>query len=419
VESPCGDRFGLPLPAHARALLDAGPEFLTAGFAACGVNGRVTRIVESRELALGSTGRKLFLTIESGSADIPTELFVKFSRDFDDPIRDRAKDQLDAEVRLALLSRSRQFPVAVPRCLFADYHAASGTGLVITERIAYGRGRIEPHYDKCLDDEMPKPLAHYRALVTALARLVGAHKSGRLGSDVEREFPFDAGQATKTDPIRYDVAQLQRRVAKYGEFAARYPQLLPANIRSPDFIGRLAADIPLFLAQEHVLKGKLHAHRDFIALCHWNANVDNAWFWRDGQGALQCGLMDWGRVGQMNIAQALLGSLIAAELELWDRHLDDLLATFVAEVRAAGGPALDARSLERQLYLFAALMGLAWLMDAPALVQRACPDLAAIEGRRDARFKGNETARVQLHMLTTVLHLWESRRFGALPGEAS
>ena len=29
-----------------------------------------------------------------------------------------------------------------------------------------------------------------------------------------------------------------------------------------------------------------------IALCHWNANIDNAWFWREPDGALRCGLID-------------------------------------------------------------------------------------------------------------------------------
>jgi len=26
-----------------------------------------------------------------------------------------------------------------------------------------------------------------------------------------------------------------------------------------------------------------------IALCHWNANIDNAWFWRDEASVLRCG----------------------------------------------------------------------------------------------------------------------------------
>ena len=77
-----------------------------------------------------------------------------------------------------------------------------------------------------------------------------------------------------------------------------------------------------------------------------------------------------------------------------------------------GGPALDVEELKFQLLLFVALMGLAWLMDAPALIRAQLPDLTQIESRFDQRFKANETARVQLHMLTTVLNLWETHDFG-------
>jgi hypothetical protein len=56
---------------------------------------------------------------------------------------------------------------------FCDYHRRSCTGILITERIRHGDRGIERHYHKCLDYEMPEPLDHYRALLTALARLAG------------------------------------------------------------------------------------------------------------------------------------------------------------------------------------------------------------------------------------------------------
>ena len=61
-------------------------------------------------------------------------------------------------------------------------------------------------------------------------------------------------------------------------------------------------------------------------MSHFNPNIDNAWFWRDASGALGCGLLDWGRVRQMNVAYALWGSLCGAGLDIWDTHLDELLA---------------------------------------------------------------------------------------------
>jgi hypothetical protein len=413
-----GDRFGLPIPAHGAALQAGGAAFLSAAFRASGAldaDNRVVAIRECSECPGGSTGRKLRLSVdyEQPQPGLPRELFVKFSRDFDDAIRDRAKQQLEAEVRLALLSRTPGFPIAVPVCLFADYHHASGTGLLITQRIAFGRNGIERAYEKCLDDEMPAPLEHYSALLRALARLAAAQQSGRL-ADVAAQFPFDAAQAAAHDRIRYDRAQLLRRVARYGDFAARYPQLLPAHLRTPAFLEKLADEVPRYLQHETAIRAFLYGEPALIALCHWNANVDNAWFWRNADGALECGLMDWGRVGQMSVALALFGALSGAEISVWDAHLNELLNLFVDELRCGGGAALDVAELKFHLLLFVALMGLAWLFDAPALIEAQIADLGAVEHRRDPRLRTSESARVQLHMLTTVLHLWATEDFGAV-----
>jgi hypothetical protein len=55
-----------------------------------------------------------------------------------------------------------------------------------------------------------------------------------------------------------------------------------------------------------------------------------------------------------------------------------------------------------------------WLMDAPALIQAQIRDLTGVTDRFDPRFEANETARVQLHMMTTFLHLWNTQDFGNL-----
>ncbi len=115
---------------------------------------------------------------------------------------------------------------------------------------------------------------------------------------------------------------------------------------------------------------------DYIALCHWNANVDNAWFWRDTGDALHCGLMDWGCVGQMNVAMALWGAMSGAETDLWDHHLDELLDVFASEVRRCGGPDLRVSELSRQVMLYVGIMTVAWLLDIPALIGKRFGDQA-------------------------------------------
>lgn len=408
-----GDTLRLEIPAHAEALQAGGTAFLTRAFRAAGAlaqDNRVTRITRFEECPGGSTGRKLLLSVEyeHHAADLHRDLFVKFSRDFDDAIRDRARFQMELETQFALLSRSPGFPITVPTCYFCDFNRETGTGILVTQRIAFGSADVECHYEKCLDYDMPEPLQHYRALVTALGRLAGTHKSGRLPDIVEQNFPFDPGKLSVSQRQAYTPLQISNRVARYADFAHKYPQLLPGNIRSAAFIERLANEAPRFMALEPVAKELLGSQPDFIALCHWNANVDNAWFWRGAGGVIECGLMDWGNVSQMNVAMALWGCLSGAETGLWNAHLDELLGLFALEFHNSGGPALDIAELKLHLEAYIAMMGLAWLLDAPPLIIARMPDLSALGSRFDERFRHNEFARAQLHLMTAFLNMWET-----------
>lgn len=409
-----GDALGLQLPAHAASLQQGGEEFLTRAFRAAGAlppDNSVSRITRLEECPGGSTGRKLLLSVQyqRPTPRLHSDLFVKFSRDFGDEIRDRARIQMEREVRFALLSRSPAFPIAVPVCYFADYHHDSGTGILITERVAFGRNTIEPLYEKCLDYRLPAPLQHYQALVKALARLAGTHRAGRLPDSIERDFPYDASKLAVSTRAPYSARQISNRVARYAQFAATYPHILPQNIRSEDFLARLADQAPRFIAQLPVATALLARRSALIALCHWNANVDNGWYWRNAQGELECGLLDWGNVSQMNVAMALWGCLSAAETDLWDQHLDTLLQLFILEFSRCGGHELDRDELKLHLLVYAAAMGLTWLLDAPPMILARIPDLSAVTSRFDERFIGDETARAQLHFLTVFLNLWETQ----------
>jgi hypothetical protein len=398
-----GDSTGLSFPADPATLRDGGTSFLSKAFGT-----PVTEILRCEDVAGGSTGRKMLLDVVYGSPrdDLHTELFVKFSRDFDDPLRDHGRTQMDSEVRFAALSRSPGFPIAVPSAQFADYQADTGTGILISERIRFGVNGIEPQYHKCLDYEMPAAADHYRALLTAVARLAGTHRSGRLPAELTDHFPVDLQAAAVGEPPPLTPQKLQRRLARLAEFAGTHPGLLPDSVRTPEFLARIDAEAPRVLGAEAAIWNHLTDAKDFIALSHWNANVDNAWFWSDEDGALQCGLMDWGCVSQLNLAMAIWGAMSGAETTLWDNHFDELVALFCDEVHASGGPRLDPAELCHQVLLYVALMGITWLLDVPALIRAKAPDAVS---RTDPAIKGDEGVRAPLQMLTNVLNLWASR----------
>ena len=409
--------LGLPIPAHSGALRVAAESFLTNAFRASGAlaaDNRVVEVTRFEDWPGGSTGRKLILSVayERPAPGLYTELFVKFSRDFSDPVRDRARYQMESEVRFASMSRVAGFPIAVPACLFADYHRDSGTGILITQRVEFGSGSIERHYEKCLDYQMPGPVEHYEALTRALARLAGAHRAGRLPENLAQQFPFESQRFAVSDRPPRTAEQLHDAVTGLADFAAKYPRLLPKNIAAPRFIRRFAGDVVHFPQHEADIKQFLNSQPDLIALCHWNANIDNAWFWRNPRGELECGLLDWGHAGQMNVAMALWGAFSGAEIELWDNHFERLLLLFLNELRSCGGPALQVEEVKLHLHLYVAVMGLAWLLDAPAFLQARIPDLSEVDSRFDPRIATNETARNRLHMMTTFLNLWDTQNLG-------
>lgn len=414
-----GDLFGLEIPADIEALKSDGAEFLTAAFRASGAllgSNAVSKITQSDECFGGGTGRKMLLSVEYSAPvlALPTQLFVKFSRSFDDPMRDRSKHMMVPEVRFAALSRMPGFPIRVPECLFADVDAQSGTGLMITERVPFGKDDIEPQYQKCMDYAVSQPFEHYVAIIKALARLSGTHKAGNLPEHFTEQFGFDLDQALAADPMRYTGDKLFRRVTRIGEFIGKYPQLFPKNLISPEFRAKFVREAPRAVAKEAVVKRFLYSNPDLIALCHWNANIDNGWFWRNADGELECGLMDWGRVGQMTVAQTIYGAFSGAEKALWDEHFDEIVALFANEYRVCGGPSLDVSELKAHTLLVTAMMGLAYLMDAPAIIERQIPDLDTAQGPTDERFRANEDSRVQLHMLTMFLNQWQTNNLGAL-----
>jgi len=407
---------GVAFPTSIAALEEAGPEWLTHAFHATGAlpaERRIVAIERTQEFFGGGMGRKLILDVRTDAGE-PERLFCKFPRDFGDPLRDLFGPLMEPEVRFALLSRRDDFPLTVPACFFGDYDPATKSGLLITARVPYGEGNVEPAYDKCLDYEVADPLGHYRVVTQAMARLAAAHKGGRIGAEIDRQFPFEAGGADLGSRIPYTAEELAAKLATLKDFAAAHPGLFPDGLGDAAFLDRFAADAMAVLAMQDAIRRHLNGEPDLITLCHWNMNLDNAWFWRDGEGALQVGLLDWGSVAQMNLAQSFFGMICAAETGFLDAHEDELIALLLAEYRALGGPTVDRSAFVRSLRLSQALLGVAWMLDAPALIEREVPEIADVRDRTDPRLRDVFLARAQHHLLVVLLNEWRREDIGGV-----
>jgi hypothetical protein len=412
-----GEIFGLEIPADAATLVSGGTDFLTKVFRASGAlatNNRVNRIVRAEEFIGGGSGKKLLLNLayESPEPALSEQLFIKFSRNFDNELWDRARFMMISEANFAVLSRSPDFPVTVPACLFADVESKSGTGLIITECITYGRNGVEPLYPKCLDYTVPEPVEHYKAILKGLAKLSGTHRSGRLSPEFDKIFPYNRERTSAVFAIRIPQEKLIQRANRMFDFIERYSKLFPENIRAPQFREQFIRDIPDLVGAEERIREVLFGNPEFIAFAHWNANIDNCWFWRDAQGILHCGFMDWANAGQISVAQSVSGAISGAEPLIWNEHLDELLTVYIEEYAAQGGPRLSLDEMRLHILLIVAVSGVAYAMGAPVALERDIEGIEAIESYQDDCFRAHENARIQLHMMTKMLNVWQTRRLG-------
>jgi hypothetical protein len=413
-----GAATGIEMPAHPDALIAAGPERLTAMFRAFGSlaeDNAVVGIAEARVFPGGNSGLKLMLTVDYARDDpgLDRELFAKFSRDLTDPFRDRRRYELEAEVRLAQLARHPAFPVPVAKPYFADFDPVSGTGLLITSCIPFGTGAVQPMRTKLRDHELPGRMEYYRATVIALARLTAAHKAGRLSPTLEALFPFDRAAAEAELPIPGTPDEVEAKARAIAAMIERAPRVFPPEVASPAFLERFPAEARRFAEHEAAVKRFLYADLDYVALAHWNSNIDNAWFERGADGTLQCGLLDWGMARQMNLGISLWGGLSAASPDLWDGSLEPLLALFIEECAAQDGPRLDPERLALHFDLSVAMMGLALMLDAPALVARRLPNFAEAQSRLDPALRADQVGHGFLHVFTAFLEVWARHDCGS------
>ncbi|HWI44124.1 MAG TPA: hypothetical protein VNS81_10925 [Nocardioides sp.] len=412
-----GVQHDLLIPADLPTLLEGGPASLTAAFRAAGVlaeDNAVNEVLAAEEFEAGGTGKKAILRVAyaAPAPGLPEELFIKFSRNFDNELWDRARFLMLSEVSVAQLASAPGFPVPVPAVMFADVEPESATGLIVTERIPFGRDGIEPHHPKCLDHEIADPVEHYAAILRGLARLSGAHRAGRL-PEADKRFPFDRKRAEPWFGRAIDLETLTRRAVRMFDFVERHPQLFPPNVRDPGLREQFLRDLPDVIAARDAITSRLLDNPDFVAFAHWNANIDNCWFDRGPDGVLRAGFLDWANAGQLSVAQSICGAISGAEPRVWDEHLDHLLALYIVEYAAHGGPRLDLTELRLHVLLVVAT-GVGHATGAAAALPREIDDLDAVTDARDPVFLAHENARIQLHMTTQMLNVWQTRHLGEI-----
>jgi len=420
-EMVIGEETGTEFPTTIESFRKVGADFLTRAFHAVGTlpaDDRVTAITRADEFVGGGMGRKLLLDVEYERGEgLARQLFVKFPLDEGHPQRELFTWPMQAEVRFYLLSIRTPLPVPIPTAFFADFNGDALCGILITERIGYGEGRIEPALEKCQDFLLDDQFERYLVVSRANAALAGEHRAGKLGPTVGEKFRFPGPRQIGGERFPYSQADVDLRIEKLRTYANKAPHLLPKNFATTEFIDRFARETSLVLKHQDMIYGYLNAASDFIALCHWNINIDNAWFWRDAENRLGVGFLDWGSAGQMNIVRAFWGMVCAAELDLMDEKREELMAAFVEQYRAAGGPAISLDEFRFLYRLAISVDAFHWMIDAPTIVETHLPDYHTVDDRFDPRLQRVFLARAQQHILTVMLNEFSSANVEDAIGE--
>jgi hypothetical protein len=344
-----GDMTRLVFPFTYEAVSQIDPKWLTKAFQKFGSlkqGESVSKIVSHKQFVGGGAGDKCILEVEYAgtSRKLHTKLFCKF------PLKEikqnfRWDDHIEGEVAFMTFF-ARQVPVKNATPYFADYCSETTNYLVITEYVDF-TGLIPP-IDKCNDFEQVGSAAgvlnRYKIIMTKLADMAVAlplcsHRACRVLNEciIERGMRYHPSSHGFDQGLQY--VHLNRHL-----FSAAADGKLDLPAIKHSFV-QMDQDLEM-------LKAYLQEDPSYFGYCHFNANMDNAWFvpGEDGE-ASDCGLVDWGGFRWCNYAAAIWGAMNTAHHIVVDDERE-LIDAFVERYnKTSKRPAIDADMLMLQLNL--------------------------------------------------------------------
>jgi len=123
------------------------------------------------------------------------------------------------------------------------------------------------------------------------------------------------------------------------------PQAFEKELIAKPYIDKLTAEAKEMSFYLGDMNMYMSAIPEFATLCHPNAQVDNAFYWRDDAGEVKCGLLDWGGIFFGNIPTCLGNGWMGAEPEVFAEHEEKLLQLFVDEYEKCAGFRFDVDDL--------------------------------------------------------------------------
>jgi len=149
---------------------------------------------------------------------------------------------------------------------------------------------------------------------------------------------------------------------------------------------------------------------EYVALTHPNAQVDNAYYWKDEAGTVQAGLLDFGGIQLGSMSTCLANGWIGAEPEMMDEHEEKLVKYFLAEYQKKGGGELDYDEFYMNLKITHGAVFFGCMANI-GMLKRIIKtgEWKAIKDRRDKKIDDLFLARCYMVQVELYLAMWRKR----------
>jgi len=445
--------YGMDFPWSAESLEEFGPDWLTKAFLATGVigtNNAVTSLTLEKKIKIdagNNAGKFLFeVTYRKKLPDLHTRLFAKVPFAMTQETQaDRFsssvyKQPMDLHEINSYRLLEAKFPVKTPKFYFGDISCESSNFILITERIPYadiGTGteeeegskrkalkplEVEGPYDKCKDYQLRGPIKeYYMTIFRAKGAIAGKHKTGGFGGpEVMCQLggpraPADAPWAWGMNP-QGSSGEAPGAYVRKLEAAVKFMELakvcFPSYVTDENFQKRWTRTMLKWSAYGAETQYWKNSNPDYMALGHNNLNADNAYFWRDVDGGLKCGVIDWGGFGTLSMGHKIWWVLNCADHDEVAANLSDYIAAFCESYESYGAVKLDQEVLRMQV-MITVMENVNFMVAAVPNCFKMCAqkEWATIKDRRDPRIAGNihgkSTLRTTLHVLDNGIRMIE------------
>mmetsp|Transcript_75622 Transcript_75622/g.200613 ORF Transcript_75622/g.200613 Transcript_75622/m.200613 type:complete len:200 (+) Transcript_75622:1-600(+) len=151
-------------------------------------------------------------------------------------------------------------------------------------------------------------------------------------------------------------------------------------------------------------------HPELWMLCHPNAQLDNAFYWKNAAGDIRCGLIDFGMTQYNSMTSCIGNGWMGAEYDMLDEHEEGLVKCFIDCYHTETGVRFDYDDfymhvkLTQAIVFYGCCVNVRWLYTL--MKKDAWKD---IKDRRDKRVDNAFLIRCYYVQLVLFLGMWRRR----------